>query len=705
MGLKLDAELLQKIKKKKTDDLESLWQAKAGAAPLDRDWFEGVAAEMRAAKLQGPMVDWILESAETVAADDRWEDAFSLIRVGIVQMPRLKEFRTKMLELVQQRYENRSDLADILAKFDLLESEEPLKAFDALRGWLRYDIGSGFWLFGRGLGKVSEANLGLSKIQIRFEKAAPLTMRTDEASKLLTWIPDSHFMMRRLKEAEEVKAEAKADPGAFMRELLTTFGRSLTSAEIKECMGGVLEGSAWTSWWNKAKSHPQVLPDKQKRNAYMWSDSAESVEDQLFEEFERGGIADRVEFAKKYAKRGGSLVEKVTTGLVAELESVASLGGSEAVDLYCMLEDLGGLPKPSPLNLEELLAGEDAAEIVAEVSDRRWRERLWKQLRKAQPEQWAMSYRVAFLSESDLRNMSHLYEAVTEDGPDDLSRKMVAESVTSLRKYPRAFVWVVKNVLKREELATRANLSLLQKVCDALESVEFKELKAPLREQFEEGGLSFAVFEGADYDGADRLLNLVDSANALEDHRKTAIRRAIFRKYPKIRKRGDDDIIYVTAEATEEKRKEFEELVKVEIPQNAEAIRVAREYGDLRENFEYHAARQKHEVLNARAARLSEDLNKARLIDPNKVDGSRIAIGATFRLTPLAGGDPRNVTILGPWESDPDSGVYSYQSEFAKELVGSGDGDEVSLDGVEYRVSNIRPWQPAGGPVASGKAG
>jgi transcription elongation GreA/GreB family factor len=254
---------------------------------------------------------------------------------------------------------------------------------------------------------------------------------------------------------------------------------------------------------------------------------------------------------------------------------------------------------------------------------------------------------------------------------------------------------VTKNVVAREELRHRATHSVLSKIIDALDSDEFRDLKAHLREHFEPGGIAFLVFDASDRDAVDHLLNLVDSAAALEDHRKTEIRRAIFRKYPDIRKRTDDDVLYVTVESAEAKRAEFEQLVKVEIPENAEAIRLAREYGDLRENFEYHAARQKHELLNSRAAQLHADLQKARLIDPAAVDGGRVGIGTSFELESLSGEPTRPVTILGHWDSDPDNGVYSYQSEFAKRLLGKELGDVVETDAGSYRITGLRPWRTA----------
>jgi transcription elongation GreA/GreB family factor len=693
--LPLDADLLQMIKKKNHEAVEAAWSARIDAAPRDLAWFEAVVREVAAAKGHAKVIELTDLLADGLASEDAWEEAFDAIGLAIQLVPRNKEIRVKAVEMFSTRYADRTDLDECLEFFGLADSDDPVRTYEALREWLRYGVGAGVYLFGRGLGKVAEVNLALQKIKIRFEKTAPLVVKRDEAKQLLTWIPEDHFMMRRLADPEGVAAEAKSDPGAILRELLTSFDRPLTSAEIRECMTGVVEGAKWSSWWNRAKSHPQVLPSKHKRNAFEWSESSEDAEKSLLGEFEQASLETRLELARSYAKRGGAVRDGAMAILRSELEERAGTDSSEVVEIAHVLEEFGALPEPSPLDLDELLRSPRASEIIVGVRDRRYREKLYSRTKRVRGEDWPGVLRDAFFAERDFRLMNRLYEELLEHGPDGDAERLVVESVSTPRKSPRPFVWAAKAVLRRDELSSRANHSLLSKVIEALDSPEFKDLKAPLREHFEPGGLAFAVFERSSRDGVDHLLNLIDSAAGLEDHRKTAIRRAIFRKYPHIRKRVDEDVVYVSAESAEAKRKEFEDLVKVQIPENAEAIRVAREYGDLRENFEYHAARQKHELLNSRAAQLHDELRKIRLIDPEAVDASKVSIGTVVEMRPTGGGESRSVTILGPWDSDVESDVYSYQSEFAKGLLGRRPGETVEMDGEITEITAIRPWKSA----------
>src|SRR5260370_17704028 len=91
--------------------------------------------------------------------------------------------------------------------------------------------------------------------------------------------------------------------------------------------------------------------------------------------------------------------------------------------------------------------------------------------------------------------------------------------------------------------------------------------------------------------------------------------------------------IYATAESLTQKRAELEHLLKVEIPANKKAIQVAREMGDLSENFEYKSARQRDEYLSARVGKLQTELSNVRFVDPATVDTSAGRVATKFALS------------------------------------------------------------------------
>jgi transcription elongation GreA/GreB family factor len=219
---------------------------------------------------------------------------------------------------------------------------------------------------------------------------------------------------------------------------------------------------------------------------------------------------------------------------------------------------------------------------------------------------------------------------------------------------------------------------------------EFAPVRARLRELFDRGGLAIRIMmQGNQEEQARKLLDSLERFGALEEYRRDLLRDAGHMTYPTLRE-PQVEPVFATAASLAAKREEFERMKSVEIPATLKAIQVAREMGDLRENFEYKAARQRQEYLSARAAELASELSRVRVIDPNLVDTSEVRIGTKIR---LRNGDvQREVTILGPWESDPEHGVYSNQSEAARALLGHKTDEIVSFMGNDYVVEAIERW-------------
>jgi transcription elongation GreA/GreB family factor len=133
-------------------------------------------------------------------------------------------------------------------------------------------------------------------------------------------------------------------------------------------------------------------------------------------------------------------------------------------------------------------------------------------------------------------------------------------------------------------------------------------------------------------------------------------------------------------------------LAEVEIPANRKAIEEARAMGDLRENFEYKSARQRHEYLAARTGALDRELRRVQLLDANAIDPSEVRIGTRLRLRG-PGGEERTLTILGPWESQPEQGIVSYESELAQGLLGKRVGDVVEIEAKPATVAAIERYR------------
>ena len=124
---------------------------------------------------------------------------------------------------------------------------------------------------------------------------------------------------------------------------------------------------------------------------------------------------------------------------------------------------------------------------------------------------------------------------------------------------------------------------------------------------------------------------------------------------------------------------ELEHLKTTERGEIAKIIDTARELGDLKENAEYHAAKDKQGLMEARITELTDLTSRAQVVDPSKSTHDRISFGSTVLLVDQNSDEEFRYTIVGGQETDPERGLISFLSPMAKALLGKEEGDEVAL--------------------------
>ncbi len=124
---------------------------------------------------------------------------------------------------------------------------------------------------------------------------------------------------------------------------------------------------------------------------------------------------------------------------------------------------------------------------------------------------------------------------------------------------------------------------------------------------------------------------------------------------------------------------EVKDLKEVKRPGVVKAIEEALEHGDLKENAEYHAAKEQQKNIDNRLAELQEILGNAQIVDPSELAHSKVSFGSTVVMTDMDTDKEVTYTIVGGAESNPDMGLISFNSPLAKQLLGREEGDEVKV--------------------------
>ena len=139
---------------------------------------------------------------------------------------------------------------------------------------------------------------------------------------------------------------------------------------------------------------------------------------------------------------------------------------------------------------------------------------------------------------------------------------------------------------------------------------------------------------------------------------------------------------------------ELNHLKMIERPQTVKDIEEALEHGDLKENAEYHASKEKQRLIDGRMIELGEMISNAQIVDPSELEHSRVSFGSTVTLSDINSGEEKTYTIVGGCESNPDIGLISFNSPLAKQLLGRKEGDDVKVKlpngEKEFEIESVR---------------
>jgi len=152
--------------------------------------------------------------------------------------------------------------------------------------------------------------------------------------------------------------------------------------------------------------------------------------------------------------------------------------------------------------------------------------------------------------------------------------------------------------------------------------------------------------------------------------------------------------IPITKDGFEKISEELKHLKKVDRPDIIKKIAEARSHGDLSENAEYHAARERQSFIEGRIGYLEGIIADAQIIDVSKLSGDKVLFGATVVLMDVENESEIQYTLVGEVESDPKKGKISVSSPIGRSLVGKSEGDEVKVvtpSGVrEYEILEVK---------------
>lgn len=576
-----------------------------------------------------------------------------------------------------------------------------------------------------GFGRVAEWNVLLNQILIDFTGKKKHPMQLQYAAENLTVIPQNHFLARKANDLAATRKLAKDDPVTVVRNILDSLDGTATAQQISEWLvPDVFSDPEWKKWWDSARKQMKAsgafsIPAKKTDPVQLRAEGV-SQADELIAAFNHANqpkqqiaaLDQILKFQEQFKEP-----QKQLQPVVATIENVATrnqrLHPELAFELLLMRDDL--LERFSQLKTTHI--GLTIAKLIADEEKRlililpklsaAKEKRILQMLPTALGDRWS-ARALQLMQATHGRMVAQIPQVFRDAGKQAELQAMLERSIHEHSATSEMLVWLC---MERKDWPKLINPELLAAILSALEREQHS---APGRASklqrwlVDDRQLIADIFAHADVGLARDTMRRLQLSPLFDELTKRSLLARVVKVFPDLEsmiagaQQEKVAPLIVSWSSLEKKKAEFEELVKKKIPENTKEIQVARSYGDLKENFEYKAAKQMQAVLVRRRSELERDLGKARGTSFENPDTSRVSIGTIVTVRDKTSKKSETYTILGAWDGDPDRNVISYQTAIGQALLGKKAGEAATLPNGECDVISIEPApvdKPAAEPV------
>ncbi len=555
-----------------------------------------------------------------------------------------------------------------------------------------------------GFGRVAEWNLLLNQVLIDFPGKKAHPMQLSYAAENLTVIPPAHFLAKKATDLPGVRELIKKDPVALMRNILESLGGSATVTQISQMvLGDIFTEPEWKRWWDSTKKLLNKegyfsIPTKKSEPIQLRGEKV-SRADELIKFFNQtrqpkeqvAALDQIIKFHHEFDRP-----ETQLQPIVAAIENVAArnqrLNAPLTFELVVGRDDLlARCPTLKTTNLSltltRLIQDEQArlVAILPKLPAAKER-RVLQMLPAALGPSWTTRALQLMLS-NHARAVMQLPRVFTDEGRQDELRAFLERGIRDHSVTSEILTWLCKE--RDGQWRPLIMPDLLGAILSALERDQHNENSrgSKLRDLLlDDRELIPDMFEGAESGVARDAMRRLMLTPVFDELTKRSLLARIIKLYPKLesvitgeQKEEKSEALVVSWSSLDKRKAEYEELVNKKIPENSKEIGVARSYGDLRENFEFKAAKEMQAVLMRRKSELETALHNARGTAFESPDTSQVSIGTIVGLRDSDSGKEETYTVLGAWDGDPDRGIISYQTAIGQALLGHKLGEVVTL--------------------------
>jgi transcription elongation factor GreA len=615
--------------KKQYSELESTWlELLAAGVNLD-ELLSLVELALRWAPPELPRtLLWVL--ADALAEEKRYADELKVLRRLVALNPDDDRLTSALSRCLHHLYPDEPLLERLLQKSGLGYGEPLAQALNRFDRYLLMLPGQLVYDQQHGPGQVNNLDLLFDRITVKFENGIELTVDIQTAANRFRFPGPDRFFYLLKNSPGRLTELASTDPTGLVALYLRDIGKPATAAEIQAALEPLVGTERYPAFWEKAKkglsAHPHIIVSARPPRTYRWQD--QPVEKERL-------TPARPATTRTLELNPDSVVQQSADALLATFRTLRT-----ATERKKLLD-------------------------------------LIFQHRNAD---WPEIYTRMFLTGTDRRTGQLIRDRL----PPEKWQALLTQVLTDYRTRPGAFLTVA------EMPDAGSARQIVYRLLDLIETDPDRTRRNQARKILlaDNYRLFAAALSEMDETDARRLRDRIKASRNLEPFQQDEIVNLITSRFAGLSQPESTDIIWTTGAGLERAKAELNHLTGVELPRSAEEIARARAFGDLSENYEYKAAKEKQARLMQKINRLQTELSRARVIEPDTIDTGAVQVGCRVRLV-ADDGTTLEYAILGPWDADHEQGVISFQSPLAQKLLGKKTGDTVEIENRSLKIATI----------------
>jgi transcription elongation factor GreA len=703
--------------------VKDVWTVLVSMIPDDFAYLLGLAQRI-SAHFQGERSLQMLAELYEVSVDrEDWEQAIVVLKTLLDADPRSEWARDQLVQTYRKLYADHSRLETCIDISNLDKSYRDVhSAIDDFEKNIAFDTGSFVYHKTWSIGRISD--ISHEHVVIDFAQKRNHTMSLSMAFSSLQVLPRYHiWVLKSIFPREKLAQKFKEDIPWGLRTLITSQGNAATIKAMKaEIVPTILTAKEWTSWLTGAKkvimNDPLIGFLPSDPDVYTVRATPISYEEKSLGVFRNEKrFYQKVRIVRDFLVNGDPETEffmEMVQYFIDQCMNYQRVNDQTVasflfVDYLCDrfpfltrpevdFKHLYGMLDHVPQTFGAIDDSELKKSFIDNVVTTEDSERVDQVLISLYP-YYLTSYIMDTLREQGRKK-------IIEDMFRNACRnyRENAELFTYLaRTYDRKF-WEKKIRIPFETLIT-SELQLLDYAFNAIEAkkaaTENRKIAKTLTTILFDERLLFDFLKVANEGSAQRINFIVQRMQGLDQSRKIEVKHEILEKYPDFVFLGEETAaqevvssgLLVTKAKYIEKQAELDRIMNVEIPENSKEIGEALSLGDLRENSEFKAAKEKQGILNATMMRLTDEISRATVVNQKMVDPSKVSFGTEVVLQNHITEKTDVYRILGPWESNPNDRTISYLAPFGAKLLNHVPGERftftINEQTYDYTVESI----------------